>query len=548
MFPERLPHDVDSDAERRLFHEFKSQFGDDFVVFSRVRWLARRRGGRARDGEADFVVAHPRYGALVLEVKGGGVEFEASSGKYFSTDKAGMRHEIKDPFEQATTSMHALLSKLKESELTGSFKYPMGHAVIVPDIYVEGDLNPAAPRETVIDAAKVNTLKQAVIDAFRYFGMGNGPPGEEAMEALIELLGRSWQIEATIGTELDAQETAIRLLTEQQFAVLDLLGSQRRALISGCAGSGKTMLAMEKARRLARDGYRVLLTCFNVNLGNWLASQMGGDGVTAQRFLSLCATYAEKAGTPLAKRPGESDQQFFDRFPDALDDALRLLPDRFDAIIVDEGQDFKEEWWAALLSLLEDPDDGVLYIFYDDNQNLYECAPSYPITSPPYHLSQNRRNTKRIHEAVMMFYQSDARTKPDCIAPEGREIHNLEIDPGAPERRQVEGYIDGLVTEQKVRPGDIAVLTRRGRENSEWRACPKHASWSATWDLADSGDRVLCSSIHGFKGLERPVVVVCELGGVNAGDPDDQRLLYVALSRAREYLVVAGAGKLAPAT
>ena len=69
MFPERLPAEVKSEAERRLFDIFKSEFSDDFVVFHGVRWLARRRGGGATDGEADFVVAHPHYGVLVLEVK-----------------------------------------------------------------------------------------------------------------------------------------------------------------------------------------------------------------------------------------------------------------------------------------------------------------------------------------------------------------------------------------------------------------------------------------------------------------------------------------------
>ncbi len=538
MFPERLPDGVQSDAERRVFSALKSQFGDDFVVFSRVRWLAKERG-RARDGEADFVVAHPRYGVLVLEVKGGGVEFDAASGRYFSTDRAGMRHLIKDPFEQATGSMHALKSKMKEAQITRPFKYPMGHAVVVPDVYVEGDLGVAAPRETVMDAASMNQLKQSVVDAFRYFGMGSEPVGDDAIEALIGLIGRSWQIEASIGTELNEQEKVIRLLTEQQFAVLDLLASRRRALISGCAGSGKTMLAMEKARRLAQTGYRVLFTCYNRGLEAWLKSQLQHANITVHRFLSLCASWAERGGVPLAKRSGEDDETFYARFPDALLKAAEMLPDRFDAIIVDEGQDFPDDWWIALLSLLADADDGVLYIFYDDNQRLYGDS-SFPISDAPYHLSKNRRNTKRIHEAVMMFYRSAI--TPECIGPQGRPPHNLEVPPGSAERKTVEAFIDQLVEKEKVKPGDIAILTRRGRENSAWGSPASRPAWSTTWDLADCGDRVLVSTIHGFKGLERPVVIVCELRGVNA--TDDLELLYVAFSRARDYLVVVGADNL----
>jgi len=115
MFPERLPADVESEAERRLFDIFKSDFGDDFAVFSQVRWLARRRGGAAADGEADFVVAHPRYGVLVLEVKGGGIARDAKTGVWTSKDRGGAEHEIKDPLRQSARSMYALRDKLCES-------------------------------------------------------------------------------------------------------------------------------------------------------------------------------------------------------------------------------------------------------------------------------------------------------------------------------------------------------------------------------------------------------------------------------------------------
>src|SRR5512145_2633996 len=123
------------------------------------------------------------------------------------------------------------------------------------------------------------------------------------------------------------------------------------------------MLAMEKARRLAEAGYRVLVTCYNQNLGEWLKASLEPHGITAQRFLSLCATYANKAGT-IERQPDESDDSFYSRLPYALCLALDKLEDRFDAIIVDEGQDFDDDWWDAIQLLLADPDDGVLYIFY----------------------------------------------------------------------------------------------------------------------------------------------------------------------------------------
>jgi hypothetical protein len=539
MYPERLPQDTISDAERRLFDAFREEFSDDWVVFAGARWLARTRKGGARDGEADFVVAHAKYGVLVIEVKGGGIAHDAQAGRWTSTDSGGVVHEIKDPFKQAADNMYDLRRKLAESEVTREFKYPLAYAVAFPDIWADHDLGLEAPREIVFDIPKVRDLKQAVVDAFRHRRGDEHPPppGEAAVEALVRLIGNSWQIDTTVGASLMGQEHAIRLLTEEQFGVLDLLCRQRRVLITGCAGSGKTMLAVEKAKRLDREGFRVLLTCYNENLAAWMGRQFNGTGVVVMNFHKLCFELARKAGLDPARRSNESDEDFFNRrLPEALFEAAGRLSDRFDAIIVDEGQDFDASWWLPLQALLEDPDEGMLYIFYDDNQALYDRDMDFPIKVPPFPLTRNCRNTRKIHEAVMLFHDSDV--KPDCLGPEGKEPQLYQLGRGADERRTVEELIDRLVKDEHVPQGDIAILTRHRRENTQFRDPPVRSSWSATWDLAEAAGKVVCSTIHAFKGLERPVVIVC---GLDDPDPLEQaKLLYVAFSRARSYLVVVG--------
>ena len=236
MFPERLPENVESDAERRLFDEFRRTFSDDFTVFAGVAWLSKRRGRGAFDGEADFIVAHPKHGILVLEVKGGGVEYDAQAGSWHSTDRSGMRHRIKDPVQQARDSMHVLRRKLAEAEPTARYRYPMANAVAFPDTHFELIPSVDTAGETLLDLPKVRELKQSIIDAYRYFSKEEADPGTDALAALTELLGRSWKVEILVGASLDAQETRVRELTEQQYRLLDYLGNRPRALISGCAG------------------------------------------------------------------------------------------------------------------------------------------------------------------------------------------------------------------------------------------------------------------------------------------------------------------------
>ena len=534
MFPERLPKDVESEAERRLFERFQRDFSDEFAVFHGVAWLSRRRNGGTFDGEADFIVAHPRHGLLVLEVKGGGISYDGALKHWQSIDRHGVPHDIKDPVAQARNSRYALQRKLREADYTARYAYPLAHAVVFPDteftVPPTIDLSP----EIVIDLPKVRDLKQSVIDAYRSF-RGNQPdPGDEAIGAVITLLAPSWTLPPLLSATVEAQEERVRELTEQQFGLLDVLRRQRRVLISGGAGTGKTMLAMEKARRLTREGFRVLLTCFNRNLAAWMEHELAHTGVEVWTFHALCAEFARRAGTPIERAPDEPDQAFFDRHAEALDKAAALVKDRYDAIIVDEGQDFEEIWWVPLLELLDDGNDGILYIFYDDNQRIYRRRGEFPIAGPPYSLTQNCRNTQQIHEVVSLFYRGDQ--PATCKGPAGQPPVLIEPLDGESERDAAARHVSWLIEEQKVRPQDIVILTPHRKDRSVWRNGSER-EWQLTWDPGARAG-VLCSTIHAFKGLERPVVIVTELADVSPAEKSE--LLYVAFSRARQYLAVLG--------
>lgn len=103
-----------------------------------------------------------------------------------------------------------------------------------------------------------------------------------------------------------------------------------------------------------------------------------------------------------------------------------------------------------------------------------------------------------------------------------------------------------LMVEEHVPPGEIAVLTPYSHQTSRLKATPLLPTAPAPdialrWFASDDSGHVQLTTIHAFKGLERPVIILAEIErwltqGVKA--IDIQRLLYVACSRARNYLIV----------
>ncbi len=537
MYPTPIDPDTKSDAERMLYEAFRDTLGDDYTVFHSVAWQSVDRRGRARDGETDFVIAHPQRGILVLEVKGGHIEWDPRTGKWISVDSEGEAHSIRNPFEQAKEAKYSLRGKLKVGLEATTWQIHIGHGVAFPDVLVgEETLGVDKPREIVLDATGLTDLSDWVERAMDYW---SGEPsdktlvvGGKAVPALVELLGRRWELRPALWGEFVREDRQLVRLTEQQYQALDLLTRQRRALICGCAGSGKTMLAAEKATRLADQGFRVLLTCFNKNLAIDLRARLDlFPSLDVFHFHELCYRKAEQADV-LPCKTGSDDVFFGEQLPQALRKAAGILELRYDAIVVDEGQDFQEHWWVALQSLLADRDDGILYIFFDDNQRLYVKQGAFPIPGEPYCLSVNCRNTQNIHKVVVQFYEAEER--PSAHGPVGRPVEVVTYAPEKGLQATLQDTLRRLVEGEHVPADQIAVLGPLHEGSRLWQdVAGEGSSFTTTWP-APAG-QVFFGTIYAFKGLERPVIILVEL---EHWREDLIPLLYTGCSRACNHLIV----------
>ena len=220
---------------------------------------------------------------------------------------------------------------------------------------------------------RIVTRVDGMFDYWSSKGETANRPAPSFLETLTQLLTPRFELRQPLGSVMAEEDRQLLTLTEQQSAVPDMLGRQRRVSVTGGAGTGKTLLAMEKARRLADEGFRVLLTCYNRPLAEYLRRSAGPvERLRILNFHQLCWELAEQAGIPLPDPYAvpAPPELFTTMLPNALLDALDRVEDRFDAVIVDEGQDFRDTWWDPLQLCLADPDRGVLYVFYDENQQL----------------------------------------------------------------------------------------------------------------------------------------------------------------------------------
>jgi hypothetical protein len=530
MFPEEGRfHRPDSDAERRLYPVF-SKLPDDYEVYCNRRWhTPRQRGIAPKPAEADFLIAHPDRGILVVEVKGGRIRYDPRTDSWFSNDVRLQQ----SPFAQVQRTRYRLRDVLLASAARG-IEFPLGEAVAFPDVDVEpGDLPVGDVPERVIDAGDLEDVEPAVLRSFESFGLHDKGQvfGRRGVNALTATVAGSIEIKRSLGGQIAETEAALIRLTENQYEILDALDGNQRLLVVGGAGTGKTLLAIEEARRLAAQGLKVLVTCFNQPLGVHLAGQLRGvERIEALHFHGICTRWAADAGIDHERGPDESAEHYYDeRAPELLTQAADALERRVDAVLVDEAQDFLPDWLAALELLLDDRD-GIMFLFADENQAIYQRGFARPANFLRYRLTANLRNSASIHRLLAGHFGEQSVAK----GPAGVEV-TVRTWSGERELRHELSSLLTLLSRHGV-PGDaITVLTGRSTANSRFGRDDAVGSFRLSSNPKRPNE-IRLVSVHRFKGLESTVVILCEMEDVH--DAARHELWYTGLSRARSALIL----------
>ncbi|KKM08721.1 hypothetical protein SY88_21605 [Clostridiales bacterium PH28_bin88] len=532
MIPNIDPFSIENNGER-MFYQAANELPNEYTVLYSYKYTSNEHEDAfAKIKEADFVIVHPGLGYLVVEVKQGEISYQ--NGIWYELKNRGYQPIKKNPVEQAQNAMFAILQLYKERAKTQHFPLKIKYAVCFPECnQVTGLLPSDLDSHSVFLFEDLEKLEDKIL---RLFDASEKRHEQEAVEVLInKVLAPSFKVFAGLEKQIEMfNQVSRRVLTEEQERILEETELDKRKIFFGAAGTGKTFLAMEKARRLANTGKKVFLTCFNRNLATYFLHYLSTANITCLNFHDYLLKVLQEQGneTAVPENVEERGRFFAETLPTLAFDHFMLLPEeeKFDAIIVDEGQDFQEFWYSCLESMLKA--DGEFYIFADPNQNLFNTQTEHlkRFAISKQRLTYNLRNTETINQ-WMTAYLTEGKLKARLQS--GMPVSYFSWETPAEEKRLIEREIGRLVS-QGIQPKRIVILSPNIKEKSSLAGVNKIKDWSVG-GINDS-NCIRFATIRSFKGLEADIVFLIGLkkGSLACSDAD----IYVGGSRARFLLYI----------
>jgi len=574
-------------GERRFAQRLEAKLEDDYLC-----WFDVSIGQSMR--HPDFVVLHPKRGLLILEVKDWKLDTIQSITKSdvsLLTNK-GLVHSA-NPLEQARQYAHAVVGVLgkdpqlifSSGRMQGKLLFPWAYGVVLANIsrkqFESTDLSEVLESHRVIcqdemvESVEMEAFQKRLWDMFTVGGFGNlGLPQIDRvrwhMFPEIRLPAKQVGLFDEVEAESAELPDILRVMDLQQEQLARSLGEGHR-VVHGVAGSGKTLILGYRAEYLAKVCTKpILILCYNKALAkrleHWMQEKGVADKVIVQNFHAWC--YRQLTAYNVGLPEGGAKREGY--WEDMVDKVIRgvdnkLIPSaQYEAVLIDEGHDFRPEWFKLVVQMV-DPNTNSLLVLYDDAQSIYDTGEkrNFSFKSVGVQaqgrttvLKINYRNTQEILEFAARFAKelltpADAeedgvpRLMPTSAGHRGPKPMLIKLPTLKDEAKYIveqfrAAHRDGTAWK------DMAILYRNWDSvgkvvNDAFAAAGIPITGHKKIEFGDKQDTVKLITFHSSKGLEFPLVAI---PGVSIPTDDDKaaedeaRLLYVAMTRATKELLV----------
>lgn len=526
MYPER-PKEFSINSKEDLMFEALSNLPDTYYIFHSFK-IVKVIDNKIYESETDFVIFNPKKGILCIEAKAGNVKYE--EGKWMYGSDILMSHD--GPYHQASNNKWKLSMLIKKYRLEYLLhKCKLLHAVWFPSIpkhkLEEVSLPPEADLRITLTSESIDNIEEDVSKIFDIQLPNNVKTELDTKETnliLNRILAPHFNLISIPEIKLNHKRQVFKKMLNEQICLLNYLEEQNNAIINGMAGTGKTVMALEKARRHSINNEKVLFLCYNYYLKEYLKSNFEYENVDFMTIDGLACKLTNNS-KPDYELLNEVLIEMYDR---------GIFP--YKHVIIDEGQDFgkydieEEEILDLLKANVIDNEriDGTFYLFYDKNQMIQSHKMPSFISEADCKLTlyKNCRNTINIARTSLRFLGNNKNPKMydgALIGEQADMYYATDIE----ESIHTLNYVIDKLEEEKYE--NIQILTCKTEDTS----IIKNECIDGKYSYR--GKKYPFTTCRKYKGLEAESVILIDIDEELMREEIEQ-LLYVGASRAKYKL------------
>jgi hypothetical protein len=537
IYPYEIPDNVASHAEKTIFNQLYS-VKDNYDIFYSRSFVGRAPKER-KEYEIDFIIAEKpkRRGKcsaiFCLEVKGGIMEYNGERSEWTQNGIP----LAKGPDKQASSASHSLIKRYPDL----AKEVPIDWALCYPDCELPDNtpLPPNLDYNKIMDRRSSLYIDRALEKMFENTKSNNIKVGcnIHVYEAFKKELLRNVGFVETLSTQFKYEDKRFVELTDEQIHFFSHISSNPNILVTGYAGTGKTVVATSAAQEKLSQDKSVLFLCYNRTLANKIRYRFDkyDNKINVTTFHSLARQIIDEVDKDWWENNSKKDDDFWSlTVPVKLDSLIHLIDKKYDTIIIDEGQDFKELWFETIFKM--SMDNGSKIIFSDQMQNIFDRNGVIPKQSQffQYELQNNCRNTKKITS-----YLADTINKPISShpkSPEGELVTEKVFKNKESLVNGLKSEISVLLKQHKILPEQILLMPNPPINESSICDLRKIGNYDMT-ALRKNGrlnnDKIHYASINVFKGLEIDILFI-----IDAHLNDDEKKLYTQISRGKNKVYI----------